>query len=301
MPEVAAWLRGALPPLSAAVAVAATISACSTKASKTSLRVEVPDKLVAVGRKRVSPREKKILLHPGLSVAVAELPDNPDARPVPEPALENGVMEAAACAPDREARVLVLVGMRGSGKTSNGQAAAKALNRDFVDLDNVLEAEVGCTIPQYIDANDWATFRAKEADILVRALACEALGVRSAPDAELQYKCFGTSERGAVVATGGGVVETAASVDALSASTGVIFVDRHIEDILATLEDSGSYRPGLGEHPSVIYKRRLPLYKRCSDWCFTIAQGDTNFAQVDRDFARLCARMVKCIRSGSVQ
>ena len=38
--------------------------------------------------------------------------------------------------------VLVLIGMRGCGKTANGVAAAKALGRAFIDLDDVFEEEV---------------------------------------------------------------------------------------------------------------------------------------------------------------
>jgi dephospho-CoA kinase len=38
--------------------------------------------------------------------------------------------------------VLILIGMRGCGKTANGVAAAKALGRAFIDLDDVFEEEV---------------------------------------------------------------------------------------------------------------------------------------------------------------
>ncbi len=38
--------------------------------------------------------------------------------------------------------VLILIGMRGCGKTANGIAAAKALGRAFIDLDDVFEEEV---------------------------------------------------------------------------------------------------------------------------------------------------------------
>ena len=43
--------------------------------------------------------------------------------------------------------VLVLIGMRGCGKTANGKAAAKALGRAFIDLDDVFEEEV-CDVAQ---------------------------------------------------------------------------------------------------------------------------------------------------------
>ena len=43
---------------------------------------------------------------------------------------------------DEDLSVLVLIGMRGCGKTANGVAAAKALGRAFIDLDDVFEEEV---------------------------------------------------------------------------------------------------------------------------------------------------------------
>lgn len=100
---------------------------------------------------------------------------------------------------------LVLIGMRGGGKTSNGKAVAKALGWAFIDLDEVLEAEAGMNCGEYVKKNDWAAFRALEADILNRAL-------RNAP---LNGTAYGTPENPAIVACGGGVIETAANVAAL--------------------------------------------------------------------------------------
>ena len=90
-----------------------------------------------------------------------------------------------------------------------------------------------------------------------------------------------------VVACGGGVIETEANVAALTAFYGVIFVDRNIDDIVDYLEGAGSYRPGLGDHPATIFERRLPLYKQCCDYQFTIAKGETDFDAVNSDFERL--------------
>ena len=278
-----------MPAAAAAVGVASCLACACAVATprpsppKSDLHVHLQPTAPMDSKRRVSPREKKPA---GLSLTVSNLTENPKAPPVPEPALENAALDRQPSPTGSNARtagdkvqVLVLVGMRGSGKTSNGRAAAAALDRDFVDLDHVLEAEVGCTIPAYIAANDWPTFRAKEAEILLRALRCEPLGVATTADADSEaevgpcmYKTFGV-ERGAVIACGGGVVETPSSVEALHAHRGVVIVDRHIDDIVSYLEGAGSYRPGLGEHPSVVYERRLPLYKRCADWCFTILPG----------------------------
>ena len=172
--------------------------------------------------------------------------------------------------------VLVLIGMRGCGKTANGIAAAQALGRKFVDLDDVFEEEVGETINEFVDKYDWPAMREKEADILGRALTNQPLaGQRYGPHDPV------------VVACGGGVIETEANVAALTAFYGVIFVDRNIDDIVDYLEGAGSYRPGLGDHPATIFERRLPLYKQCCDYQFTIAKGETDFDAVNSDFERL--------------
>jgi hypothetical protein len=77
----------------------------------------------------------------------------------------------AAAAAAAAADVLVLIGMRGCGKTANGKAVAAALGCAFVDLDDVLEEEVGSGINAFVEKHDWPTFRAKEAEILV-GLGC---------------------------------------------------------------------------------------------------------------------------------
>ena len=49
---------------------------------------------------------------------------------------------AAMATSGEDLSVLILIGMRGCGKTANGIAAAKALGRAFIDLDDVFEEEV---------------------------------------------------------------------------------------------------------------------------------------------------------------
>src|SRR5690606_20340975 len=43
---------------------------------------------------------------------------------------------------------IFIIGMRGAGKTTLGEWAAKALGRSFVDLDTLLEAKSQRTIPE---------------------------------------------------------------------------------------------------------------------------------------------------------
>lgn len=179
-----------------------------------------------------------------------------------------------AAAPDLS--VLVLIGMRGCGKTANGKAAAKALGRTFVDLDDVFEEETGTGINEFVDEHGWPAMRALEADILARALTGKPLAGHS----------YG-ADNPVVFACGGGVIETPESVVALKRFCGVVFVDRNIADIVEYLEGAGSYRPGLGDHPATIFERRLPLYEQCCDYQFTIPKGDNDFDGINNDCGRL--------------
>jgi len=56
----------------------------------------------------------------------------------------------------------VLIGGRACGKTSVGKALAQALKRPFVDLDEVLVAQAGCSIAELVAAAGWPEFRRRE-------------------------------------------------------------------------------------------------------------------------------------------
>ncbi|KAJ2610909.1 3-dehydroquinate dehydratase (3-dehydroquinase) [Coemansia sp. RSA 1365] len=98
---------------------------------------------------------------------------------------------------------VVLIGMRGVGKTTLGQAAARELGLEFVDLDDLLERDVGQTIPEIINRSGWPTFREHETRVLAGALS-------------------GELSRGAIIACGGGVVESETNRTLLKAYTGPV-------------------------------------------------------------------------------
>jgi shikimate kinase len=77
-----------------------------------------------------------------------------------------------------------LVGMMGAGKTTIGRGLARALGREFVDLDHEIEARCGVGIPVIFEIEGEAGFRRREAAML--------------------DEC--TRRRGAVLATGGGAI-----------------------------------------------------------------------------------------------
>lgn len=79
---------------------------------------------------------------------------------------------------------IFLVGMMGAGKTTIGRGLARSLAREFVDVDQIIEARCGVRIPTIFELEGEAGFRARE------TLAIDEFSRVS----------------GVVVATGGGAV-----------------------------------------------------------------------------------------------
>ena len=63
-------------------------------------------------------------------------------------------------------RHLFLVGYRGSGKTTVGRMLAERLNRPFVDLDDRIEVEAGCSIREIFQKEGEPGFRQRESAVL---------------------------------------------------------------------------------------------------------------------------------------
>jgi shikimate kinase len=144
-------------------------------------------------------------------------------------------------------RNLVLIGGRACGKTSVGQALAQALQRPFVDLDEVLVAEAGRSIAEIVAAEGWPGFRRREKELVAR------LGGRP----------------GQVLAPGGGVVLDPEN-GALLREHGLVIWLYADPAILRQrlLQDQGSqdFRPSLtGADPGAEMERvlaeREPLYR----------------------------------------
>ncbi|MEO7213803.1 shikimate kinase [Mucilaginibacter sp.] len=59
-----------------------------------------------------------------------------------------------------------LIGFMGCGKTSWGKKLAAGLGYNFIDLDHVLEAQVGMTIAEYFASHGEEAFRKLESEVL---------------------------------------------------------------------------------------------------------------------------------------
>ncbi|ORZ35725.1 EPSP synthase-domain-containing protein [Catenaria anguillulae PL171] len=188
---------------------------------------------------------------------------------------------AASKAQQGPAASVVLIGMRGAGKTSLGRAAARDLGYTFLDVDEeFVRRHDGQPIGEYVAAHggDWSAFRRKEAELL----------------RELVAKCPTQT----VIACGGGVVETPESRNLLKGLEGhvaVIHVRRKMEHVLAELESSN--RPSLGEPASKIWERRRAWYETCAGAEFFAAATSSEDGLSSYDWAAVEAQFAEFVKS----
>ena len=137
-------------------------------------------------------------------------------------------------------RHLALVGFMGAGKSTLGAQAAERLGRRFVDLDRELERSLGQTIPEVFSERGEAEFRELETEVTLETLA---------------------NERPAVVALGGGAVETERIRDALREHAFTVHVE--VDPATAWTRVGGGDRPLAQDEQRfhALHEQRAPIYK----------------------------------------
>lgn len=149
---------------------------------------------------------------------------------------------------------IVVIGMRGAGKTSMGRFAARTLKRPFEDVDQYFEKTLSTTIPEFIKEHGWSAFREQEAKMLTELLAK-----------------YPTKH---VISCGGGIVETSSSREAFKeyiAQGGVVLhLVRNINEIEAYL-NRDTTRPMYGESMRDVWARREAWYRECCNYEFVVA------------------------------
>lgn len=165
------------------------------------------------------------------------------------------------------ARPIFLVGMMGVGKTTIGRQLAAALGREFIDLDQAIEARCGVRIATIFDIEGEAGFRRRETAALD------------------EY----TRRPGLVLATGGGAVLSEANRRMLSERGCVVYLRAGVDELYRRVaRDRG--RPMLrAEDPRQrivdLLALREPLYESVVD--VTLDTGDQPIIQVLRNLLAL--------------
>jgi shikimate kinase len=147
---------------------------------------------------------------------------------------------------------IILVGYRGSGKTTVGRLLAERLGRPFADADDLIEAGAGMSIADIFVAEGEVGFRDREA-------------------AALADLCART---GWVIATGGGAVLRDANRRLLKSSGFVVWLTASPDTLWARLQTdptTAARRPNLtaaGGRAEVeaLAAARAPIYREVADF-----------------------------------
>ncbi len=167
---------------------------------------------------------------------------------------------------------IILTGFMGTGKTTVGRLMADKLNSEFIDTDQHIEQQIGCTIAEYFRSHGEAAFRQREAEL------AQELSER----------------QGLVISTGGRMMLDPANAAALSKTGRVFCLVATPEEILQRVTHDENERPLLQvpnplEHIVELLEEREKGYKRFSQFETTdlqpqsIASELADFVQGGRD------------------
>ena len=143
---------------------------------------------------------------------------------------------------------IVLIGMRGGGKTSVAKLLSEQLKKEFVDIDDLIEEREGMKIADTVERRGWEYFRDRESEVVADV----------------------AKRKDVIISTGGGVIQRPENIAALKENGLLIFLNTPAE-ILAERIDHDPGRPHLTEAAStqeeveVILEERKKLYEAAAD------------------------------------
>lgn len=165
-------------------------------------------------------------------------------------------------------RSIIVIGMRGSGKSTLSKWMASFLGLELLDLDDVFVEKYG-DIRVFIKEHGWEEFRKLET--------------------EVADECIAKYAHGYVLSTGGGIVETEASRDVLKQYTKsgglVLHLHRDLYETVTFLS-SDTTRPAYPSEIKEVWERRKSWYEECSNYYFYShhCTTPTDFNELRRSF-----------------
>jgi shikimate kinase len=162
------------------------------------------------------------------------------------------------------AHATVLVGYMGAGKTSVGRIVAHELAWDFVDLDQRIETQQGCSIATIFRDRGEQTFRQIEREVLQTILGEVAAGMR------------------VVLALGGGAYVAEENAKSIRASSiPVVFLDAPVDELHRRCSPNADTRPLFADQTrfSTLYYERRQAYMQADIRIDTMGKPVTVVAQ----------------------
>ena len=172
---------------------------------------------------------------------------------------------------------VVLIGMRGCGKSHFGTCLSRELGWAKLDTDDEIEIETGKTVAKLIQDEGWEVFRDKEHEVC-----------KSTTDFEK-----------VVISTGGGAITFERNREYLKKNALVVFLFSSMKDLLKRL-DKDTTRPSLTgksslqEEMETVWAERKDIYFAHSDIVFRAQPGLSKHRRINVEKnARVLAQKIK--------
>lgn len=145
-------------------------------------------------------------------------------------------------------RNIILIGYMGSGKSTVGRKAAKAVEYNFLDTDSLIEKEEGMTISKLFEEKGEPYFRERETETIRKLIA---------------------EPKGNIIATGGGLPMKEGNAELLKELGTVIYLKAETNTLVRRLSGDTT-RPllqkgELREKIETMLAIRGPVYEACAD------------------------------------
>lgn len=171
---------------------------------------------------------------------------------------------AASAVSERASRI-ALVGLRGAGKSTLGQALAKQLGWPFVELNRVIEQEYGASISMLIEMSGVRTFRRYERASLEKVIA---------------------DHDKIVIATAGGIVSNTETYALLLRRAHAVWIKAQPQEHMSRVMAQGDFRP-MAENREAMSDLVAILEARSADYSQAEAELDTSGDTVEQSAAKL--------------
>jgi len=166
---------------------------------------------------------------------------------------------------------IILIGMRGSGKTTVAKNLAKKLDKTFYDLDSLLAEKEQMPISEVVNKHGWDYFRDRESEIVKRI----------------------SVQKNAVISTGGGVILRKKNIDELNKNGKFIFLKTSIETMVKRINGNKN-RPALTTQKTLkeeieeVWNNRKGLYEQTAD--FTIETDNKTIEEIVNEITNNLAK-----------
>ena len=152
---------------------------------------------------------------------------------------------------------IILIGMPGAGKSTTGVILAKALRRQFIDTDLLIQERAGRLLQDIIDSDGPDAFKTLEEETILSL-----------------------NGQSAVIATGGSVVFSGRAMQHLKSKGVVVYLKISFDEMVKRLRNITTRGIVLsrGETLREMYDERIPLYERYAD--MTVECSDEDFETV---------------------